>query len=59
MGRSAAAKESDAHTVHLAVMAHIRHAETNYDELLSAMVDRREVRMQVRDAVSEVLDKWQ
>jgi hypothetical protein len=59
VGRSAAAKELDANAVHLAVMAHIRHAETNYDELLLAMYDRSEARTLVRDAVSDILDKWQ
>jgi len=59
VGRSAAAKDLDAHAVRLAVMAHIRHAETNYDDLLLQMVDRGEARMLVRDAVSDIIDKWQ
>lgn len=59
VGRSAAAKALDANAVRLAVVAHIRHAETNYDELLADMVDRSEARMLVRDAVSDILNKWQ
>ena len=59
VGRSAAAKSLDANAVRLAVMAHIRHAETNYDELLADMVDRSEARMLVGDAVADILDKWQ
>jgi hypothetical protein len=42
----------------LAVVAHIRHVETNYDDLLAAMHDRSETRMVVRDTVDEILDKW-
>jgi len=59
VGRSADAKALDAEAVRLAVIAHIRHVETNYDELLADMVERSEARMMVRDAVSEILDKWQ
>ena len=59
VGRSAGAKALDGEAVRLAVIAHIRHAETNYDELLSRMCERSEARMLVRDAVAEILDKWQ
>lgn len=34
VGRSAAAKALDEEAVRLAVTAHIRHVETNYDDLL-------------------------
>ena len=43
----------------LAVTAHVRHAETNYDELLSNMFERSEARMMVRDAVAEILEMWE
>src|SRR5688572_19987511 len=33
VGRSAAAKSLDENAINLAVQAHIRHTETNYDEL--------------------------
>jgi len=59
VGRSAGAKALDGEAVRLAVIAHIRHAETNYDEFLSRMCERSEARMLVRDAVAEILDKWQ
>jgi len=59
VGRSAGAKALDGEAVRLAVIAHIRHVETNYDELLSRMCERSEARMLVRDAVAEILDKWQ
>lgn len=59
VGRSSAAKALNAETVRLAVLAHIRHVETNYDDLLAAMCERSEARMMVRDTVAEILDKWQ
>jgi len=58
VGRSSAAKALDAEAVRLAVLAHIRHVETNYDDLLAAMHDRSEARMMVRDTVDEILDQW-
>jgi hypothetical protein len=59
VGRSAAAKALDAEAVELAVKAHIRHAETRYDELLSRGWDRREAREDVLGDVAEVLRKWE
>ena len=59
VGRSAAAKAFDEEAVRLAVVAHIRHVETPYDELLAAGWDRREARRQVEEQVRCVLDTWQ
>jgi hypothetical protein len=59
VGRSAAAKELDKETVCLAVAAHVRHQETNYDELLLAGFERWEAREQVYAQVSHVLAEWQ
>ena len=42
MGRSAAAKELDKEAVRLAVTAHVRHAETNYDDLLLHGIERQD-----------------
>ena len=58
IGRSAAAKSFDEAAVLLAVAAHIRHRETNYDELLAEEGDRREARAQVRYQVDEILRGW-
>lgn len=58
VGHSAAAKDLDEQAVRLAVQAHVRHAETNYDDLLSSMVERSEARAIVHDTVAEVLEKW-
>ena len=59
VGRSAAAKAFDEEAVRLAVVAHIRHVETPYDELLAAGRDRHEARRQVEEQVRSVLDTWQ
>jgi len=59
VGRSAAAKTLDEETVRLAVIAHIRHQESNYDELLSRGFYRDEARARVRDQVQQISDAWQ
>jgi hypothetical protein len=58
VGRSAAAKALDEAAVVLAVAAHIRHRETDYDELLAQGQDRDEARAAVQHAVACVLEKW-
>src|SRR5204862_3338921 len=40
VGRSAAGRALDARAIELAVVAHIRHGHTNYDELLMSGTDR-------------------
>lgn len=59
VGRSAAAKSLDEKAVRLAVIAHIRHVETEYDTLLSRGDERWEARAQVEDRVAQVLAYWQ
>jgi hypothetical protein len=59
VGRSAAAKDLDADAIRLAVVAHIRHAETNYDTLLAQGFERRDARAQVEGAVDRVLARWE
>ncbi|HPB29823.1 MAG TPA: DUF2293 domain-containing protein [Candidatus Sumerlaeota bacterium] len=59
VGRSAAAKGLDQEAVRLAVLAHIRHTETDYDKFLSAGVDRVAARMRVRADVSRIAQKWE
>jgi hypothetical protein len=58
VGRSAAAKQLDEDAVRLAVVAHIRHAETQYDRLLATGCDRWEARAQVEPQIYSVLDRW-
>ncbi|MBW2707445.1 MAG: DUF2293 domain-containing protein [Deltaproteobacteria bacterium] len=58
VGRSAAAKTLDEEAVRLAVTAHARHAETNYDDLLLKGSERREAREKVYQKVIQILDRW-
>ena len=59
VGRSAAAKALDEEAVRLAVTAHVRHAETNYDELLLKGIERRDARAKVYPEVSRILNLWE
>lgn len=58
VGRSASAKALDENAVRLAVIAHIRHRETDYDSLLTRGFDRADARGVVKDEINEVLKKW-
>lgn len=59
VGRSAAAKALDEEAVRLAVIAHIRHAETHYDRLLLQYTERWEAREKVYPTVSTILERWE
>jgi len=59
VGRSATAKTLDEEAVRLAVTAHVRHAETNYDDLLLNGIGRWEAREKVYPKVSRILDLWE
>lgn len=59
VGRSASAKSLDEAAVRMAVTAHIRHRETEYDRLLSRGYDRDEARVEVERAVGAVLRSWE
>ena len=58
VGRSAAAKSLDENAILLAVIAHIRHRETNYDELLGSGWERSDARSAVAQRIDEVLNRW-
>ena len=58
IGRTAAARAFDEQAVRLAVIAHIRHRETDYDELLGKGWPRHEGRAHVRSRVDEIADSW-
>ncbi|MBN1270596.1 MAG: DUF2293 domain-containing protein [Kiritimatiellae bacterium] len=58
VGRSAAAKDLAEEAVHLAAAAHVRHTETDYDDLLVRGCDRAEARARVRETVSKILEAW-
>lgn len=59
VGRSSAAKQLSAAAVQLAVAAHVRHVETDYDLFLAAGQDRWLARDRVRTQVEEVLRQWE
>ncbi|MBE0447208.1 MAG: DUF2293 domain-containing protein [Actinobacteria bacterium] len=59
VGRSASAKALDEKAIRLAVVAHLRHRETKYDELLAKGYDRWEARTAVEKTVHQVLQKWE
>jgi hypothetical protein len=58
VGRSAAGRALERRAVELAVMAHIRHEHTNYDELLMQGTGRLDARSMVREGIEGVLVKW-
>lgn len=58
VGRSAAAKEFEERTVHLAVRAHIRHVHTPYDEHLADGVDRDLAREMIAATLETVARSW-
>lgn len=58
VGRSAMAKDLSPEAIGLAVRAHVRHRETEYDSLLMAGLDRLEARTEVARAVDSVLELW-
>ena len=58
VGRSAAAKAFDPEALGFAVVAHIRHEHTEYDQLLSLIGDRQRARQTVRAEIDRILDSW-
>jgi len=58
VGRSAQAKNLDEKSILLAVIAHIRHVETNYDELLMQGMDRSSARYEVKDVIDKTVESW-
>jgi hypothetical protein len=59
VGRAAFARELRPKAIELAVLAHIRHTETEYDELLAAGMSRNQARQQVESRLWQVLASWQ
>jgi hypothetical protein len=58
VGRCADAKELSDKAIRLAVIAHVRHAETPYDELLGKGADRHEARDIVLTIIDKTLLEW-
>ena len=59
VGRSAAAKQLDEDAVRLAVIAHVRHVETDYDTLLGRGLERFDARQLVQSRIEQVLADWE
>jgi hypothetical protein len=58
VGRTADAKQFDAAMIDLAVEAHIRHAETDYDNQFNKGKTKRTIRLEVKEGIHVVLKKW-
>ena len=58
VGRSAAGRALDRDAVCLAVVASVRHVDTDYDVLLMSGVDRDSARAQVHQRVEDVVNAW-
>ncbi|MGQ4615250.1 DUF2293 domain-containing protein [Nocardia sp. R7R-8] len=58
VGRTAAAKLLSREALTLAVIASVRHRDTDYDHLLMTGVPRAEARARIRPTVERVLDSW-
>jgi hypothetical protein len=58
VGRSAAGRALDENAITLAVVASVRHEDTDYDSLLMSGVPRVIARDQVRPAIDRVLATW-
>jgi len=56
--REAAARSLDEEAVRLAVVAHVRHTETDYDRLLAKGHERQEARLLIQGEVDQVLARW-
>lgn len=58
VGRSAAGQALDPHAIDLAVIAHIRHEHTDYDQLLMQGTARQDARTLVGDTIDRVAMMW-
>ena len=58
VGRSAAGRALEPEAVRLAVVASVRHVDTDYDDLLMAGAERESARAHVRSRVEDILNAW-
>ena len=59
IGRTQSGRDLDPDAVRLAVVASVRHEDTDYDELLSTGVPRLDARDRVRGDIDRILAGWQ
>jgi hypothetical protein len=58
VGRSAAGRSLDEKAITLAVVASVRHEDTEYDSLLMSGIPREDARERIADAIERVLGAW-
>jgi len=58
VGRTANAKQFDPKMIDLAVEAHIRHAETNYDNQFGKGIGKREIRTNLKFDILKIMGNW-
>ena len=58
VGRSTAGRALDAAAVRLALVASVRHVDTDYDALLLSGIDRDSARARVRQRVDDIVTAW-
>ena len=59
VGRTARAKAFSPKMIRLAVIAHIRHIETDYDDLLANGYRKKQARTKVEENILHLLQQWQ
>lgn len=59
VGRSAAGRALDPDAVRAAVVASVRHLDTDYEELLMSGLSRQDARDEIRDQVDQILADWE
>ncbi len=52
------AKQLDNEAIRRVVIAHIRHTETNYDEIILTSFNKSDAREMVTGVIQDVLSKW-
>jgi len=58
VGRTAKAKEFDKKMIDLAVEAHIRHLETNYDNEFNKGIKKRQIRANLKYDIMKIMASW-
>lgn len=58
VGRTVAGRALDSDAIRLAVIASVRHVDTDYDAILMSGVDRESARVHVRQRVEDILNAW-